>query len=168
MNDVDFPHTGFQPADPEFERRVRASFARHGFMKTLEAAISALAPGACEIAVPYREGLSQQHGFFHGGVVGTLADTGGGYAAYTLMPADASILTVEFKVNLLAPAHGETLISRSRVIRAGRTLTVCRSSVFVSKDGAEKLCAEGLVTLMALHGQPDAPPPNNPQTQPNA
>ena len=164
MSEPEFPITEFQPADPDFESRVRASFGRQGFMETLGAAITALGPGVCEIAVPYREGLSQQHGFFHGGVVGALADTGGGYAAYTLMPADASILTVEFKVNLLAPAHGETLISRSRVIRAGRNLTVCRSSVFARRDGAEKhytekLCAEGLITLMAMHGQPDTAQP---------
>lgn len=159
MNEPDLRRAEFQPVDPDFERRVRDSFSRHGFMETLGAAISAIAPGACEITVPYREGLSQQHGYFHGGVVGTLADTGGGYAAYSLMPADSSILTVEFKVNLLAPAKGETLISRSRVIRAGRTLTVCRSSVFARRDGAEKLCAEGLITLMAMHGRQDTAQP---------
>ena len=145
------------PADPDFEQRVRDSFARQGFMSTLRAEITQLGPGICEIQVPYAEGLSQQHGFFHGGIVGTLADNAGGYAAFTLMPADATVLTVEFKVNLLAPAQGERLISRGRVARAGRTLTVCNSSVYALKDGAERLCGEALVTLMALHGKPDTP-----------
>ena len=145
------------PANPNFEQRVRDSFSRQGFMGTLKAEITQLAPGACEIQVPFAESLSQQHGFFHGGIVGTLADNAGGYAAFTLMPADASVLTVEFKVNLLAPAQGERLISRGRVARAGRTLTVCNASVYVLKDGAERLCAEALVTLMTLPGQPDEP-----------
>jgi uncharacterized protein (TIGR00369 family) len=148
----------FQPADPAYAERVRASFARQGFMREIGARIAALAPGACEIELDYHDRLSQQHGFFHGGIVGTLADNAGGYAAFTLMPADASILTVEYKVSLLAPAAGERLISRGTVVRAGNTLTVSRSSVYVRKGGNERLCAEGLVTLMALHGQLDAPP----------
>ena len=106
--------------------------------------------------MPYRPDLTQQHGFFHGGLVGTLADNAGGYAAYTLMPADASILTVEYKINLLAPADGDLLIARGNVSRSGRTLTVCRSAVHVARSGTETLCAEALVTLMALPGRPDA------------
>lgn len=143
--------------DPRYGERVRASFARQGFMEYIGARLTALSPGHCEIEVPYGAQLSQQHGFFHGGLVGTLADNAAGYAAYTLMAADASILTVEFKVNLLAPADGEALLSRGQVIKAGRNITVCRSRVYVRKDGAERLCAEGMVTLMAMHGQADAP-----------
>lgn len=153
-NDFQAP-MAFQPLDPDFAQRVRESLSRQGFMRTMGATIEALAPGFCEIHVPFDEGLSQQHGFFHGGVVGTLADNAGGYAAYTLMPAEASVLTVEFKVNLLAPAQGEVLISRGEVLRAGRTLTISRSRVYVRRNGTEKQCAEGLITLMTLHGQPD-------------
>ena len=148
----------FQPADPAFAERVRASFARQGFMREIGARIAALTPGSCEIELDYHDRLSQQHGYFHGGIVGTLADNAGGYAAFTLMPADASILTVEYKISLLAPAAGERLSARGTVVRAGHTLTVCRSSVYVRKGENERLCAEGLVTLMALHDQPDAPP----------
>ena len=143
--------------DPKYEERVRGSFARQGFMEYIGARLTALSPGHCEIEVPHGAQLSQQHGFFHGGLVGTLADNAAGYAAYTLMAADASILTVEFKVNLLAPADGEALVSRAQVIKAGRNITVCRSRVYVRKGGAERLCAEGMVTLMAMHGVSDAP-----------
>ena len=143
--------------DERAAARVTASFERQGFMRHIRARIVRLAAGFCEIHVPHQAELTQQHGFFHGGIIGTLADNAGGYAAYTLMPPDASILTVEFKVNLLAPGDGDLLIGRSRVTRRGRTLSVCHSQVFVRKAGEEQLCAEGLVTLMALPGRPDEP-----------
>jgi len=114
-------------------------------------------PGYCEIQVPYKRELSQQHGYFHAGVIGTLADNSGGYAAFTLMPSDASILTVEYKLNLMAPGDGELLISRAQVIKPGRTLTICRPEVFVVKNGVQTMCATALMTLMALHGKPDRP-----------
>src|SRR5437667_10733853 len=98
-------------------------------------------PGYCEIHVPYKRELTQQHGYFHAGVIGTLADNTSGYAAYTLMKADASVLTVEYKLNLLSPGEGELLIARGAVVKPGRTLTVCRSAVLVIKEGVEKLCA---------------------------
>jgi uncharacterized protein (TIGR00369 family) len=139
-----------QPLDPNFESRVHASFERQGFMKLIGARLIAIAPGACEIQVPHRPELTQQHGFFHAGVIGAIADNAGGYAAYSLMPADASILTVEYKLNLLAPGDGELLLGKGQVLKAGRTLTVCRTEVFVAKADKQTLCATSLMTLIAL------------------
>ncbi|WP_439577745.1 PaaI family thioesterase [Elioraea sp.] len=143
--------------DPDYESRVHASFARQNFMTLLGASITALGPGTCEITLPFRRDLTQQHGFLHAGVVATLADNACGYAAFTLMPADASVLTVEFKLNLMAPAEGEALIARGRVRRAGRTLTVAEAEVSARRDGAEIPVAVMLATVMALHGSSDAP-----------
>lgn len=147
----------FQAADPDFETRVRDSFARQAFMGAIGAELARVEPGAATIRLPWRGDLTQQHGFFHGGVVGTLADNAGGYAAFTLLPADHSILTVEFKVNLLSPARGEALESESRVVRAGKTLLICLSEVFALRHGGRHLCATGLVTLMGLAGRADGP-----------
>lgn len=143
--------------DPEAEARVRGSFARQRFMAFLGAELAELRPGFCEIRLAYRPELGQQHGFFHAGVVGTLADNAGGYAAFSLMPAGCSILTVEYKLNLVAPGDGELLIARSEVVKAGRTLTICRGDVFVVRGGEEKLCAVSQQTLMCLAGKPDTP-----------
>ncbi len=147
----------FEVRDPDFERRVRESFARQGFMRHLGVELTEVKAGFCELGVAYRPELAQQHGFFHGGVIGTLADNAGGYAAFSLMPAEASILTVEYKLNLLAPGEGERLVARAEVIRAGRNLSVCRSDVLAVKDGAEKLCASALATYMTLLDRPDTP-----------
>ena len=146
----------FEPAG-DFEGRVRASFARQPFMTLLGAEITGLGPGTCEVTLPYRPELTQQHGFLHAGVVATLADNACGYAAFTLMPADASVLTVEFKLNLMAPAEGEALVARGRVRKAGRTLTVVEAEVSARRDGAEAPVAAMLATMMALHGRSDAP-----------
>jgi uncharacterized protein (TIGR00369 family) len=116
----------FTPADPEFDARVRASFAQQGAMHLIGAEIAALAPGLCTVALPYRPELAQQDGFFHAGMVTTIVDTACGYAAFSLMPAAARVLTVELKLNLMAPARGERLLATGRVERAGRTLTVVR------------------------------------------
>lgn len=124
-------------------------------MKFVGAKLIEVRPGYCEIHLPYKKDLSQQHGFFHAGVIGTIADNSGGYAAYSLMAADSSIFTVEYKLNLIAPGDGDLLIGRGQVIKYGRTLTVCRTEVFVVKDGAEKLCATSLMTLMAMVGKAD-------------
>ncbi|NQW11787.1 MAG: PaaI family thioesterase [Alphaproteobacteria bacterium] len=147
----------FETPNPRFAARVRDSFHRQAFMEFLGADLVTIVPGAVDIRLPYRAELGQQHGFFHGGVVGTLADNAGGYAGFTLAPADSSILTVEYKVNLLAPATGETLIARGRVIRAGRSLVVARADVAVEAGGVEKLVATALVTLMLMAGMADAP-----------
>jgi len=146
----------FEARDPEFQAKVRESFERQGLMKHLGAQISELRPGLCEIRVPFRNELSQQHGYFHGGVTGAIADSACGYAAFSLMPADYSVLAVEYKLNLVAPAMGEMLVARGQVIRAGRTLTIARADVFVVKDGAETLCATSLSTIMALAGKSDS------------
>ena len=141
--------------DPEYERRVRQSFAGQGLMSHLGAQITELRPGFCEIRAKYREELTQQHGYFHAGVSGAIADTASGYAAYTLMPADSSVLTVEYKMNLLAPADGRELITRARVLRSGKTLKICAADVFVLKGAEETHCATMLSTIMCLAGKPD-------------
>jgi len=105
----------FQPVDANFEQRVRESFARQGVMRLIGAQLGRLEPGRVDIELPFRDDLSQQHGFFHAGITSTIADSAGGYAAYTLFPADSSVLTVEFKINLIAPAHGEKLIATGQV-----------------------------------------------------
>ena len=141
------------PADPEFERRTRASFAKQGIMAHLGATLERVEPGRVEIALPFRAELSQQHGFFHAGVIATIADSAGGYAGFTLFPAEAGVLTVEFKINLLAAADGERAIAAGEVIRSGRTLTVCRLDAWVEKQGRRNHCATGMQTLMAVVGR---------------
>ena len=138
----------FRPADDHFEARVRESFARQGLMATLGARLTTVRPGFCEIRLPFREALSQQHGFFHAGATGAIADSAGGYAAYSLMKAEDAVLSVDYRLNLLAPARGEELVARGRVLRPGRTLTVCRSDVFAVRDGEETLCATMLQTCI--------------------
>jgi len=145
----------FIPNDPNFKKRVTDSFNRQKFMKFIGAELTNLEPGFCEIQLPYKEELSQQHGFFHAGVVGTLADNSGGYAAFTLMNSDSSILTVEYKLNLVAPGVGKLLIARGKVIKPGRTLIICRAEVFAVRHTKEKLCAVCQMTLIELKGKPD-------------
>jgi len=149
--------TRLTPSDPAFAERVRDSFARQSFMTTLGAELVRVEPGSCEIQLPYREDLCQQHGYIHAGVTTTLADNAAGYAAYSLMPADSSILTVEFKVNLLAPALGERPIARAHVRRAGKTISVVHSEVFAQQDGREKLVALMLATMMCLPATAERP-----------
>lgn len=144
------PMTAFQPQDPDFERRVRASFARQGAMTWLGARLLEVLPGACTVGLPYRAELTQQDGFFHAGIIATVADTAAGYAAFTLMPAEASVLSIEFKQNMMAPAVGDTLIARGLVDRAGRTITVVTAEVFVVADGIEKKVAKMQATMMCL------------------
>ena len=145
----------FDPADPGFEARVRDSFARQSIMELIGAELTRVAPGLVEIVLPYRADLCQQHGFLHAGITATIADSAGGYAAYTLFPADSSVLTTEYKINLLAPAAGERLRAVGRVVKTGRMLTICDVEVFALVDGAEKLCAKLLQTLMTMHGKSD-------------
>ena len=140
----------FVARDPEFAEKVRASFSRQGLMRLLGAELVSVAAGAAEIRVAFREELSQQHGYFHGAVTGAIADSSAGYAAFSLTPSGSSVLTVEYKMNTLAPAQGEALLARGSVIRAGRTLTVCKSDVFAIRSGAESLCATMLTTIMVL------------------
>ena len=144
-----------QPEDANFEQRVRESFMRQGVMRLIGGQLGRVEPGRVDIELPFRDDLSQQHGFFHAGITSTIADSAGGYAAYTLYPADSSVLTVEFKINLIAPADGEKLIASGRVKKAGRTLTICEFEVVVVKAGRAKTCALGLQTLMCMHGRTD-------------
>lgn len=147
----------FQASDPDFAARVRASFERQGIMRLIGARMTRVEPGLVEIEIAHRPDLTQQHGFFHAGVSSTIADSAGGYAAFTLFPADASILTVEYKMNLVAPADGDRLIATGRVLKPGRTLTVCELQVDAIKNGVARSCAYGLQTLMCLPGRPDRP-----------
>lgn len=121
-------------------------------MTTFGAELLLVAPGAADIAVPFGPGLAQQHGYFHAGVTSAIADTAAGYAAFTLFEANRGVLTVEFKINLLAPGQGERLIARGRVERSGRTLTVCRADVVAVRAGVEHPVATGLFTMMQVTG----------------
>ena len=143
----------FTPADPAYEHRTRASFARQGAMGLIGAVLARVAPGRVEIELPFRPDLSQQHGFFHAGMISAIADSAGGYAGFTLFPPDAGVLTVEFKLNLLAAADGERALAVGEVIRSGRTLTVCRLDAYVDKAGKRTHCATGVQTLMSLVGR---------------
>jgi len=134
------------PRDADYAARVRASFGRQGAMGLIGAELTRIEPGLVEIELPFRRDLAQQHGFFHGGIVSMIADSAGGYAAYTLFPADSSILTVEYKMNLLAPAAGDRLCARGRVKKFGRTLTICELEVEAVSGASAKTCAVGLQT----------------------
>lgn len=148
--------TDFQVRNPDFKARIQDSFKRQAFMANLGAKLVLVEPGAVDIELDFDEKLCQQHGLFHGGVVGTLADNAGGYASFSLMRAQDSVLTVEYKINLMAPAEGDRLIARGRVVRAGRQLIVCRSDVFVEKNGKEKQCAAMLGTFMVMSDMSDS------------
>jgi uncharacterized protein (TIGR00369 family) len=141
------------PADPQFATRVRESFARQQAMALIGASLARVAPGAVEIALPFRDDLTQQKGFVHGGIIGMIADSAAGYAAYSLMPADCSLVTTEYKINLLAAATS-ALVARGEVVKAGRTLTVARAEVYAS-DGTH--IATMQQTLMMLAGRSDHP-----------
>lgn len=142
----------FEPLDPDYVARVRASFARQGFMKALGVEIVRLTPGEADLSLRQRPDLTQQHGYFHAGVTSTLGDTAAGYAALSLYPKGTGVLTTEFKINLLRPAQGQRLIARGRVIKPGRTLTVCQSDVFGESDCRETHVATMLLTMICLEG----------------
>jgi uncharacterized protein (TIGR00369 family) len=148
----------FQPLNPAFAARVRDSFARQPMMAHIGAQLVAVEPGYCEIHLPYDRALTQQHGYVHGGALATIIDSAAGYAAFSLMPADASILTVEYKLNILRPGEGERMIARGRVIKSGRSLSVVSADAFAVKDGVESLCVTSIHTLMTLHGKADDAP----------
>ena len=147
----------FVPQDPDYAERVRASFARQRFMQLLGARLLRVEPGLVEIELPYRSDLTQQHGYLHAGVSTSIADSAGGYAAYTLMPRDSSVLAVEFKVNLLEPASGERFVGRARVVRPGKRLSVCALEVEAWSGGRMERCLLGQQTVMCMLGRPDDP-----------
>jgi uncharacterized protein (TIGR00369 family) len=138
-------------ANTHFAKRVRESFDRQNVMHLIRATLSVIEHGRTEIHLPHWEGIEQQHGFVHGGIVGTIADSAAGYAAMTVVPAGASVLTVEFKLNLVAPADGQNLVARGQVVRPGRTLIITKAEVFAVNDGKETLCALMQQTIMVMH-----------------
>ena len=145
----------FSPQDPDFDRRVRASFARQRVMATLGVEIARLSPGAIELTMSYAAAYTQQHGFVHAGIVATPLDSACGYAAFSLMPADAGVLTVEFKTSLLAPARGQRFVFRAQVVKAGKTLTFCEAGAFAEDGDAEpRMVASMTATLMAIYDRP--------------
>ncbi len=147
------PTRDFQPRDPAYAERVRESFGLQHAMALIGAELAVVEPGYTEIHLPHREEITQQHGFIHGGVVGMIADSAAGYAANTLTPADTSVLTVEYKLNLVAPADGQRLVARGEVIKPGRTLIITRAEVFAVRDEQWTLCAVMQQTIMAMHGR---------------
>jgi uncharacterized protein (TIGR00369 family) len=138
-------------ANTHFAKRVRESFDRQNVTHLIRATLPVIEHGRTEIHLPHWEGIEQQHGFVHGGIVGTIADSAAGYAAMTVVPASASVLTVEFKLNLVAPADGQNLVARGQVVRPGRTLIVTKAEVFAVNDGKETLCALMQQTIMVMH-----------------
>ncbi len=146
---------GFEPNDPGWKDRVRAGFARQGALRLLGATLADLAPGRCVIALPFRDDLAQHNGYFHAGVTSTIADAAGGFAALSLFGPDNEVLSVEFKINLIAPAHGERLLAEGRVVRSGRTLTVSAIDVFVETGAARSACALMQQTLIRVASAPE-------------
>ncbi len=142
-----------EPRNADWEATVRASFARQKVMSLIGAEMGALAPGQCEIRLPFRDDLTQQNGYFHAGITGTIVDSAGGYAGLTLMPAGADVLTVEFKLNLLAPADGELLVAEGQVLKSGRNLVITRGEVYAIRGGRAVHCATMQQTLMTMHGR---------------
>jgi len=142
------------PSDSDYENRIRESFARQGMMTTLGAELRRIAPGEVEIELAVTDRVSQQHGFAHAGAVAAIADSACGYAAATLLPANSGVLAVEFKINLMAPAAGPRLIARARVIRSGRTLTVCQADVYSVSADEERIVAMMMGTIMNVRDRP--------------
>jgi uncharacterized protein (TIGR00369 family) len=141
------------PADPGFAARCRESFARQKAMALIGARLAIVEPGYVEVALPFREDLTQQKGFIHGGILGMIADTACGYSAFSLMPAGCSLVTVEYKMNILTPGRG-SLVAKGQVVKAGRTLTIARAEVYA--DDASHV-ATMLQTLMMLANTADTP-----------
>jgi len=143
------------PETTDYQERIRSSFARQGLMRTLGATLGSIAPGQVEIVLRPDPTISQQHGFVHAGAVSAIADSAAGYAALSLMPPGRGVLSTEYKINLLAPAVGDRIIARGRVVKAGRTLTVAQTDVFAESDGQEKLIALLTATMMTVEGRDD-------------
>jgi uncharacterized protein (TIGR00369 family) len=140
----------FQPRDPQFSERVRASFALQRVMTTIGAQLTTVEAGLVEIELPFRADLTQQDGYLHAGITTTIVDSACGYAALSLMPEASSVLTVEYKVNLVAPARGEKFIATGRVVRPGRTLTLCNGEVIAVDGESRNLVAVIQTTMMRL------------------
>jgi uncharacterized protein (TIGR00369 family) len=156
----------FDVPDPDFEQRIRRSFSRQGFNERIDAILGRVTVGYVEIEVPFSAGVTQQHGFFHGGVMGVVGDSACGYAAMTLTPPNSEVLTIEYKINFLSPAHGERLVARGRVTKPGGTVTVCSGDVVTVSEGKETLVATMLVTMMTVGGRQNVSrPPTTPMRE---
>jgi len=149
--------TTFAPADPDYEARVRESFTRLAFMRTIGARLLKVAPGEAEIDVAVRDELTQQHGYVSAAIVTAIVDAACGYAAMSLVPAGTGVVTVEYKVNFMSPARGERLLAHGRVVKAGRALTVCAGEVHALTDAAPKAVATMLGTMAAIQGAAEVP-----------
>ena len=145
----------FSPKDPEFQTRVRESFERQTVMATLGIQIANLKPGHILLTMPFNKAYTQQHGFVHAGIISTALDSACGYAAFSLMPPDAAVLTVEFKTNLLAPAKGQNFEFEAQIIKPGRTLTICEAQAIACENGQKKRVATMTATLMAIYDRVD-------------
>lgn len=143
-----------EEASPEMQTRIRASFESQGLMRHLGARMVHIAPGRVHIVLPSRPEVTQQHGYFHAGATSAIADSAGGYAAFTLFPENTAVLTVEYKINLLAPAEGDHIEAVGTVLKSGRTLTVCRLEVFGVQDRQRSLVATGQQTLIRVNERP--------------
>ena len=145
---------GGKAVDPDYEARVRDSFARQKMMRTIGAELTRVSPGVVEIEMPFSEALTQQHGFLHAGVISTALDSACGYAAYSMMPADAAILTIEFKINLLSPGKGERFLFRGEVTKPGRTIMVTDGRAYAfDAEGEVRLIATMTGTMMTVLGR---------------
>jgi uncharacterized protein (TIGR00369 family) len=144
-----------EPQDPDFAGRVRASFAKQGAMHTIGAVLAALEPGRVVIELPWQQALTQQHGFLHAGMIATALDSACGYAAFTLMPHGAGILTIEYKINLVAPGKGQLFLMEGTVVKPGRTITVVEGRAFAIDEGRDKLIATMTATEMTITGRDD-------------
>ncbi len=145
----------FQPQDPHYEQRVRASFGRQQAMKTIGAFLSEIGPGRAVIELPFSPALTQQHGFLHAGMIATALDSACGYAAFTLMPHGAGILTIEYTINLVAPGQGQLFRMEGTVVKPGRTITVVEGRAFAIDEGRDKLIATMTATEMTVTGRDD-------------
>jgi uncharacterized protein (TIGR00369 family) len=137
----------------DYAERIRQSFSKQGLMSTLDATLGKIEPGSVEISLVPNPSITQQHGFVHAGAVSAIADTAAGYAAMTLVREGVGILTTEFKINLIAPAAGDRIIARARVVKPGRTLTVVQTDIFAESNGQEKLIALLTATMMVIEGR---------------
>ncbi len=145
--------TDFTPAFADYEFRVRSSFDQQGAMKTIGAKLTKIMPGEVHIDLPFSHALTQQHGYIHAGIITTIVDTACGYAAYTLMPAHSQVLSVEYKVNFLAPAKGANIVGIGKVVKAGRSITVCQGEVWACDNGQKNLVAVMQATMITLAGE---------------
>jgi uncharacterized protein (TIGR00369 family) len=144
------PVPQFKPADPQFESRIRASFDAQRVMHSIGARLKRVRAGEARIEVPFSPALTQQHGYLHAGIVGIAVDSACGYAAYTLMPADSEVLSVEYKINFLSPAQGQLFVAIGRVVKPGRTLTVCAGEAWAHAGAGRKLVAAMQATMICV------------------